>query len=318
MIRLFMRAFLLSIGLLLVALTLDASNYRVVSRNALNVREGAGTDYVVIGKLTSKDTVYVIKIDNNWAQIKYQDKKAYVSSKYIIPMRSNQKKSAKEFFQGIGALFYEGPISYLPLLIISTLLLTILLPLILKHDLTRIIILYAGIIGVCVMEFVFFIAYKGDPWFCYPDNVGWVWAIINFLLYGFALSLQIGLGILAIKITCCDNNCNFQVGMYSYVAVVVLGIIFWLANVDMAEYLLYGFIIAQIVQIIINFRSIKHFWRAFMVSFLFILVCFAVIVSAFYFIAMLILICIVIFLAFFFLDAFTAGLKNSSVTHHYH
>lgn len=317
-----MKSILLSIGLFLLVLTLDASNYRVVSRNALNVREGAGTEYGIMGKLSSKDTVNVIEIENNWAQIKYQDKEAYVSSKYIIPIKSNKKKTAKEFVQGIGALFNEGPISYLPLLIISTLFLTLLLRMIFyNHYLTKLIIGSVGIIGVCVMEFIFLFGYIGEPWFCYPSNVGWVWAIVNFLLYGCVLISQAQLGLNMIKEICYDKSYNLQVGIYSYAVVVVLGVIFSLANIDMLDYLFYGFIIAQILQIISNFKSISHWGRALIVSLIFIIVSFAVIASAIYFIAMLIAICVAICVAFFFLSVFSAGLKNSTVTeeiHHYH
>lgn len=312
-----MKAILVCIGLLFV-LTLDASNYRVVSRNALHVREGAGVESGIIGKLSSKDTVNVIEIENDWAKISYQDKEAYVSSKYIIPVKSNQKKSAKEFIQGIGALFSEGPISYLPLLIISTLLFTLLLRIIFsRRYLTKLIIGNIGMIGICVMEFIFFLGYFGEPWFCYPSNVGWVWAIVNFLLYGFVLLRQIRLGLDIIGESCYDKSLNLKVGIYSYVILVILGIIFSLANVDMFDYLVYGFIAAQIVQIIINFRSIRHFGKAFTVSFLFIMVCFAVIVSAMYFIAMLIGLLIILF----FLSLVGSGANNSTVTeeiHHYH
>lgn len=290
-----MKAILLSIGLILITLTLDASNYIVASRNSLNIREGAGTKYGIIGKISPKDTVNVIEIESYWAKIKYQNKEAYVSSKYIIPIRSNKKKSAKEFFQGIGALFNQGPISYLPLLIISTLLITLLLRNIFSkhHYLTRLIIGYIGIMGICAMELIFFLGYFGEPWFCFPDNVGWVWSIINFILYGFVLLQQIRLGLDIIEEMSCDKSLNLQVGVYSYIVVAILGIIFWLANVDMTYYLFGGLIVAQIIQVIINFRLIKHFLRAFMISLLFIIVSLTVIVSSIYFILMLI--CIIIF-----------------------
>lgn len=167
------------------------------------------------------------------------------------------------------------------------------------------------------MEFIYFIGYRGEPWFCYPDNVGWVWAIVNFLLYGLTLHSQIHLGKNIINEICGDSSPNFRVGIYSYGITIILGIIFSFANAEMLEYIFYGFIAVQIVQIVINFWLIKHVGKALIVSLLFITLSIAIIVSSIYFIGILILLAFISFI----LEATAEALKHTTVTeeiHHYH
>ena len=47
------------------SLVVDALDYRVVSRGTLHVRSGAGSEFDVIGKLASKDTVHVLKMEEH-------------------------------------------------------------------------------------------------------------------------------------------------------------------------------------------------------------------------------------------------------------
>ena len=108
------------------SLVVDAQDYRVVSRGNLHVRSGAGTEFDVIGKLVSKDTVHVLKMEGTWAQVEFDGKQAYVSKKYIMPLRGTKQQSAEDFFSGLWGLFKQGPISYLRLLILLTLCFTLL------------------------------------------------------------------------------------------------------------------------------------------------------------------------------------------------
>ena len=80
----------------------------------------------MIGKLASKDTVHVLKMEGTWAQVEFDGKQAYVSKKYIMPLRGTKQQSAEDFFSGLWGLFKQGPISYLPLLILLTLCFTLL------------------------------------------------------------------------------------------------------------------------------------------------------------------------------------------------
>ena len=62
------------------SLVVDAQDYRVVSRGNLHVRSGAGTEFDVIGKLASKDTVHVLKMEGTWAQVEFENRPMSVKS----------------------------------------------------------------------------------------------------------------------------------------------------------------------------------------------------------------------------------------------
>ncbi len=72
-------------------------------------------------------------------------------------------------------------------------------------------------------------------------------------------------------------------GVYSYVVAVILAIIFYLADVDMGVYLICGFLVARCVQIVMNYFIIRNFWRASIVSILFLLGSVSLIASSSFF-----------------------------------
>ena len=213
------------------SLVVDAQDYRVVSRGNLHVRSGAGTEFDVIGKLASKDTVHVLKMEGTWAQVEFDGKQAYVSKKYIMPLRGTKQQSAEDFFSGLWGLFKQGPISYLPLLILLTLCFTLLVRWMFRDSLEiKWIVGSLGLAAIGVMELIFFFGYNGLPWFCFPDEVGWLWTVVNFFLYGFVLLNQLLLNLQVIREICYESGYNLSVGVYSYVVAVILAIIFYLVD----------------------------------------------------------------------------------------
>lgn len=282
---------------ILFSLVVNAQDYRVVSRGSLHVRSGAGPEFDVIGKLASKDTVHVLKMEGAWAQVTFDGKQAYVSKKYIMPLRGTKQQSAEDFFSGLWGLFKQGPISYLPLLILLTLCFTLLVRWMFRDFLEiKWIMGSLGVVAIGVMELIFFFGYNGLPWFCLPDEVGWLWVVVNFFLYGFVLLGQLLLNLQVIREVCYESGYNLSVGVYSYIVAIILAIIFYLADVDMGGYLMGGFLVAQGVQIVINYFIIRNFWRASIVSMLFILGSVSLIASSVFFVCIVILLVIGLFI----------------------
>ncbi len=56
---------------------------KVTASSSLNVRNGAGTNYSIIGSLKTNDTVEILEMLNGWYKIKYNNSIGYVSSQYI-------------------------------------------------------------------------------------------------------------------------------------------------------------------------------------------------------------------------------------------
>ena len=71
---------------------------------------------------------------------------------------------------------------------------------------------------------------------------------------------------------------------------------FYLADVDMGGYLICGFLVAQGGQIVMNYFIIRNFWRASVVSILFLLGSVSLIASSVFFIGVVILLAIGLFI----------------------
>lgn len=78
-----MFAALLSVGMAASAMAVSADSVGVVTASALNVRQGAGTQYEAIDTIPEGGHVSVIGKEDNWYRILYNDEVAYVYSGYI-------------------------------------------------------------------------------------------------------------------------------------------------------------------------------------------------------------------------------------------
>lgn len=70
--------------------------YEVVSTSMLNVRSKPTTKSVVFGKLKANDKVKVYSIVNSWAEIIYKSKRAYISSRYLRKINTEDKESNED------------------------------------------------------------------------------------------------------------------------------------------------------------------------------------------------------------------------------
>ena len=93
------RSILLFIAVMM-AVMLSAKTYQVTA-SKLNVRNAPETG-AVVGSLAQGAEVEVVSIKNGWAEIKYKGKTAYISAKYITPVKKTETKkdsSKKETVQ---------------------------------------------------------------------------------------------------------------------------------------------------------------------------------------------------------------------------
>ena len=81
------RRILFLVALLMMVVTLSAKTYQVTA-DKLNVRN-APEKGAVIGSLTAGAEVEVVGISNGWAEITFKGKKAYISAKYITPVKKS-------------------------------------------------------------------------------------------------------------------------------------------------------------------------------------------------------------------------------------
>lgn len=84
---------------LLLGCTIQAmcqETYKVVSTSVLNVRSKPTTKSVVLGKLKANDEVKVYSIVNSWAEFIYKNKRAYISSRYLRKINTEDKESHED------------------------------------------------------------------------------------------------------------------------------------------------------------------------------------------------------------------------------
>jgi uncharacterized protein YraI len=95
------KVFLLSIVLTSLSFVSFATDYYTAT-TALNVRNGAGTEYSVSFSLKKGDEVEVLSKNNSWYRIKYFEKTGYVHSKYLnysrtipdVPLEAPKQKAS--------------------------------------------------------------------------------------------------------------------------------------------------------------------------------------------------------------------------------
>lgn len=104
------------IVLFFLAFQVFGQNYKYVNAETLNVRENAGKQYNIVGKVKSEDKVTVVSESGKWTQIETENGlKGYVATKFLSSSIDNPKESKGSDKKGsswIGVLVILGIIGY--------------------------------------------------------------------------------------------------------------------------------------------------------------------------------------------------------------
>jgi hypothetical protein len=141
----------------------------------------------------------VYEITDDWAKIEYNFDYAYVSANYIKKIDNPTTKSVHQASDTHAIMI--GPISAKVMLIIIVCLSIVLFILRVCNDddsLTggvRITNVVLFIITVALeLIYLYTISSKANDieviWFCIPDDVGWIWTIVNFIIFAAVLCNQ--------------------------------------------------------------------------------------------------------------------------------
>lgn len=250
------------------------NKYEVTAGSRLNIRSAASTSAPVVGSVSHGGIIDVYEISNGWAKIRMNNGYAYVSAQYIKARPDlNPKTEAKKskhtgnfgnlsfnFSFGIGKtkakdMAYGIAILSLLLFIISCI----------RGDnpiegtalyVTNLILFLL----VVIMEIIYIVEMQGSPlWFCDPYDVGWLWTIINFLIFG---------GIVYNQIVCLlhtihdivyqsgGDGFDLQWGLYSIVGGIIGGIVTGICWPEGGIIVGGAFLVCQIVQIVLMFKGI--------------------------------------------------------------
>lgn len=92
-----MRNYIKTVIFVIIFIVIGAINvnaqdrYEVISNSVLNIRSNPNSNSKILGTLLPKDQIEVIKIENGWAEFRYNNQEAFVSSRYIIKIEVSEK-----------------------------------------------------------------------------------------------------------------------------------------------------------------------------------------------------------------------------------
>jgi hypothetical protein len=265
-----MKKILSIILLLLAGISIIADEQQIteelyqVTAETLNVRQKPNKHSEIKGKLQKGDIVNVTKIQNGWAEIWYKCYNAYVNEKFITPYTPPQIEPEKEETHSWVPRFTLGDIDvnkyangkgkWLIYLILG-----LAVTMFGAKDSEE----QEGLLGIFVITCPIILYYllrlgKHAHWFCMPNQVGWLWAIVGFVALGFvtlALTIAYSKAMRYIRETAGDFSLaiGWKSWIYCSIPAVIASIFewetwcFWLA-------IILG--ICQIIQIIRIFQGV--------------------------------------------------------------
>ena len=324
-----MKKYLLLLVLVFCGIVISTAQtqYEVIASSSLNVRNYASKDGYVLGKLHRGEKVDVYAINNGWAQIRYNNRTAYVNVKYlkkssVQPTPTLQKENSQSSFLDIDLQKYEtGDVEWIAFVLLALSLLLWFLRKFVRGEEDGIdggfLYYFNWIIFLltCGFEIVYVVKMGSDTtWFCSPNYVGWLWTIINFIIFGFLVYNQIlcFLGTLLDVNTFTGGGYEIKVGYYSWIIFLVTAYIMGCAYWD--EYVIWAFIpfaICQLIQIILIFKGIVPYggWlNAILATLIYGIGSLATVIMLLHFLVLL----IIVIIAIFFLSAFASSSSSSS------
>ena len=167
----------------------------------------------------------------------------------------------------------------------------------------------------CTLEIMYTIAVDNGLWFCLPEEVGWLWTVINFFLFaGIVINQVLYLfDILADVLANGNTRCDFRLGLYSWVGAFICGIFcrfFYQAGLPWVYTIL---CIMQLVQLVLIFKSYgKNIIGAFWCVFVYLFGTIGTAVTLLIFIGLLILVVVLIAVGWMILKLTGVADSNSS------
>lgn len=243
-------------------LSFAQTRYEVTAKTSLNIRTAANPTAPVLGKVSKGGYVTVYEIQNGWAKIYYGGTYGYVSANYICLSPQVESVSA---YQEEDAPFWEevGGMEKLVFLILALSAVLFFFRMGRKEDEP----LEGGFFVVnwilfCVISVIeiFYVLSMGSGtiWFCKPGEVGWIWTIVDFVLFGFVVYNQL-LCFFNVLSDVQYNSCalfDWRWGIFSWPIAAVAGIVCQFFYKEGLIFVGTLFLICQLIQIILIFTRV--------------------------------------------------------------
>jgi hypothetical protein len=237
------------------------THYKVVTDSQLNIRTSPSAYASVVGTLQNGSEIGVYGLSNGWAKIKYGNRYAYVSAQFLQELNDSSTDEIVKKEVGNSLEAEHISVKWMACIIIGLIILHIVV--IVKGNNSssgdwyyiNLAIFMAA--SACELDYIAQNRNNNVLWFCTPDEVGWIWTIVNSLL---SLSLLGGqcMGLVSAIKSMEDNNrdinllwCILSTSIGSIASFLA---VFFFPNITM--YVVVAYLICQFVQIIMIFRAV--------------------------------------------------------------
>lgn len=267
------KSVLLVVFLILSAFALNAQDYyRVSTSKRLNVRSEATSQSEIIAQLEPGEEFLVYGWDGYWAMIYingqygyvYSDYIEYLRPYYVQPVAQENSKSRDTFLDMLPdfeeykdestskTLFYSS----LGLMIASLIVVLLIIGDIVDKNVEVWIFIAAILFAICsICESTYIIFSPDQLWFCSPSVVGWIWTIVNFLVFGVFVVAQCFTFVFILKLIEARGRYDSclpisLIGVPVMAVVFILFTMFWKDSINIVFYVGGGLILLQLALIL--------------------------------------------------------------------
>lgn len=170
--------------------------YSVNVQSTLSVRKEPSTEADKLGSLRKDEQVEVENIHNGWAQIRYNAATGYVNANYLTLKHSKgstlveKETETKDPFLTNNKDWYRLLYNSTPFIGVILFVLLIIAANINADRFMHVMLFLLGL-----TELFFSAGYNEiesgvNPWFCDPNEMGWIWTIVNYFILLGVLMLQ--------------------------------------------------------------------------------------------------------------------------------
>lgn len=307
------------------------TKYEVTANTFLNIRSSASVDAPVVGTIDRGGEVDVYSIENGWAKIAYDDGYAYVNSDYLRPVKSTSlhvEKTTTKWFEGLDLSNWKThwDARVLVYVIAGLSALLWLIRLMRSNDLLDGVWLVINCILFSItmgFELVYTFLIGGEAtWFCNPEKVGWLWMVVNFIVFALLIYNQFLCFVNILEDMAYDSGGGFELkwGFNSLKWGVPIGIVGAIISPGIASIVLIAVLCFQLVQVIMIYRGVVPrggWWYATAISLVYLFGVFATTILLIHFIVMLIIVVVVLILLQMFAKSSSNSRRCCSNCYHY-
>lgn len=288
-------------------LAIAQTKYEVTANTFLNIRSYASASAPVLGTIDKGGEVEVYEITNGWAKIRYDEGYAYVSAQYLKKVESEEVSSFsnKSIFNFSSWKLGDGGAEWMVLVIASLSLVLFFIRLNRGEDdplegnlhVTNWIVF----LTLSIVELIYLALMGNDAvWFCMPDTVGWVWTVIDFLLFGFIVFNQFICFFNTLRDVMYNSGGGFGInwGLYSWIGGVIATVVCAIFFPPVLFFVGLAFLTCQIIQIVLIFKGVVPYggWgQAFLCFAIYTLGSLATVLMLAHFILLLIIVLVTLF-----------------------